>query len=391
MRETRCPVFDADSHLLEPASIWQEYLEPRLREAARSAFCLAPAGGVVLNGERAPELAHPHLPRYAIWRPGMSEDDVGALDLRFAHAPNPGACEPAARLRDMDAMGIDQALLLPTLFNEYHPLVKDVEVAAGLATAYNRWARDFAAAAPERLYPAAVLPLQDAERAIAELRRVAGQGFRAALIRPVFSNGRFPSDPHFDGLWRELEAQGIAAVVHPSPGLAAPELDANAPFIERVGRVADAGHPIAEFLAPAMDNAAFLVAILADGLLERIPRLRLLFAHSGVAWLPLALEKTETYLWLSHQERPVSLAPEELFQSRTCAVSFRAGDGSVRRMAAEFAPIAAFGSRYPNHDSGDAWQALEDLEAGGVPPALIERLMGANAARVLGLTRAEAS
>jgi predicted TIM-barrel fold metal-dependent hydrolase len=315
----------------------------------------------------------------------MSEDDVGALDPGLPHAPNPGASDPAARLRDMDAMGIDQALLLPTLFAEYHPVVKDAELAAALASAYNRWARDFAAAAPARLFPAAVLALQDVERAIAELRRAAAQGFRAALVRPVFVNGRLPGDSHYDRLWSELEALEVAAVVHPSPGLAAPELDANAPFLERVARVADPGHPIAGLLAPAMDNAAFLVSILASGLLERFPRLRLLFAHSGVSWLTLALEKAETYLWLSHQERPVSLEPERLFERRATAVTFRAGDGCVRRMPEVLAPVAAFGSRYPGHDTGDAWQALADLAAAGVPEASVGRLMGGNAARVLGV------
>ena len=81
----------------------------------------------------------------------------------------------------MDAMGIDRAVLYPTYFLHYFPVVQNPDVAWALARAYNAWIKDFASADPERLIPVAVLPTQNVGLALEELKRVAQLGFRAAM------------------------------------------------------------------------------------------------------------------------------------------------------------------------------------------------------------------
>src|SRR5205823_3762877 len=110
----------------------------------------------------------PNIPSYAVWRPGMTWDGIGELDPGKRHRANEGASEPFARLRDMDAMGVDQALLYPTWFAEGFPLVKDPDVAYALARAYNDWIAGFCSAAPERLFAAAMIPLQNMDFALQE-------------------------------------------------------------------------------------------------------------------------------------------------------------------------------------------------------------------------------
>ena len=384
------PVFDSDSHVVEPPAVWDEYLDSAYRVMARTWFWHE-SGAVgphtVLNGRPVPELPTPNLPRHAIWRPGMTPRDVGALDASHRHEPNPGASDPQARLKDMDAMGVDQALLFPTRFLEYFPLVENPDVARALAAAYNDWVLDFCGAAPGRLFPVAVLPLQDVNFAVGEVRRVKALGFKAALVRPVFSNDRYPVDEYYRPVWQELAAGGIAAWVHPSAGPAAQEPDANAPFVERVALNLGIGHPVAEFVAPPMDNAAFVVAMMADGLLERYPDLRVGFTHSGTGWLTLALEKTETYLWLSpRQAEPVSLEPEDLFFNRQTFIAFNSGDGTIRRMHGLFEKTGVWSSHYPNHDTASAWEGITYLQEGGAPGSAVESMFGANVARALGVT-----
>lgn len=378
-------VFDADSHVLEPQAVWDKYLDPEYRVVARSWFWhevdeVGPH--TILNGRPAPELPSHNIPRYAIWKPGMTPDDVGKLDPGKRHGVNPGASDAKKRLKDMDAMGVDKALLFPTMFGEYFPLVENPDVAWALARAYNTWVLEFAKAAPERLIPAAVLPMQDAGFAVREARRVAALGFRAVTIRPVFVNGHFPSDAYYRPLLAVLEELGLVACIHPAAGPAAKEMDSNSAFIERVTGNLNLGHPVAEFIAPAMDNATFLLAFMSDGLWEKFPKLKVAFMHSGIAWLPLSLEKTETYLWLSNQEDPVSLNPEGVFEHRQNAVTFSGGDSSVRRMPEVFAQVGAWGSRYPNHDAASAGEAIKDLQQGKVPAATIAALMGDNIARL---------
>ena len=67
---------------------------------------------------------NPNLPRHALWRPGMTWDAIGALDPQIRHPMTRGRRDPQARLADMDAMGVDQALLYPTWFAEGFLLVQ---------------------------------------------------------------------------------------------------------------------------------------------------------------------------------------------------------------------------------------------------------------------------
>ena len=87
---------------------------------------------------------------------------------------------PHARLKDMDAAGIDQVMIFPSTF-VYLPLVENADAAYICARAYNDWAYDYCSADKKRLYPAAVLPVQNVDYAIEELRRVAKRGFQVGV------------------------------------------------------------------------------------------------------------------------------------------------------------------------------------------------------------------
>jgi uncharacterized protein len=60
--------------------------------------------------------------------------------------------------------------------------VTDPDVAYALARAYNGWIADFCKVAPNRLFAAAILPLQNMDFALEEMQRVA----RIPSVRAVF-------------------------------------------------------------------------------------------------------------------------------------------------------------------------------------------------------------
>ena len=132
-------VIDVDSHAYEPESIWSDYINAGGRDAVRRAFSRQ-GDQIILNGKPAKPLNRSTINRQAIWRPGMSLDEIGALDPTKAHAVNPGASESAARLADLDTLGIDHQVVFPTLFGEYFPALEDAGAAIVLARAYNDWA-----------------------------------------------------------------------------------------------------------------------------------------------------------------------------------------------------------------------------------------------------------
>ena len=191
----RFAVFDANSHIVESPAIWETYLEPDYRALGK--FSLWREDGryasyLKINGEAHHDQVNPNIPRYAIWRPGMTCEQIGELDPDTRHAMTEGASDPQARLRDMDAMGVDQTLLYPTWFAEGFPLIKDPDCANALARAYNNWIADFCQAAPDRLYAAAMIPLQNMDYALAELRRIVSMPcFRGVFLRPLFVQGRY--------------------------------------------------------------------------------------------------------------------------------------------------------------------------------------------------------
>jgi len=231
-------VFDSDSHVVEPPALWEKYLDPEYRTLGKHALWRQEgraAAYLKVNGEMFRDKGNPNLPRHALWRPGMDWDAIGALDPRVKHPATEGASEPLARLADMDAMGVDQTLLYPTWFAEGFFLVSDPDVAYALARAYNEWNADFCKAAPERLFAAAILPLQNMDFALDELQRVVRiPAVRAVYIRPMFVENRYLNHPYYDPLWAELERLGITAAVHATPGLWNSEWTSHGPFFEKI-------------------------------------------------------------------------------------------------------------------------------------------------------------
>ena len=317
----------------------------------------------------------------------------------------------------MDAMGVGQAVLFPTVFAEHFPLVRNPDVAAVLARAYNDWVLELASAAPDRLHPVAVLPMQSLFHARQELDRVAGRGFRSVLVRPMFHDvpviepagpgrtpgdgflfwgypspaGVFVNDRHFRPLWERIAELDLVACVHPSVGITNPEPCSAGSFVERVAQRLRIGHPIAEATACFQDNSLFLTAALFQGLLEDLPGLRLAVCHSGASWLPLVLEKAETYLWLSIPSvftpppRPVTLEPEDVVADHPLVVSFDSWESSIAELPDLYRHHAAWSSRYPQHDASAPADALALLGRSGVDAADIVRFMGANAAALFRL------
>jgi predicted TIM-barrel fold metal-dependent hydrolase len=413
-------VVDVDSHVYEPAAIWDDYVPSGDGDRVRRAFFsrIDDDGTVstTLNGTAAKNLNRSKLIRQAIWRPGLTIDDIGDLDPTVPHPINPGAWDPAARLADMDALGIDRAVVYPTLITEYLPQIIDRDAAVLLCRAYNDWLWDFAAVAGGQLYPVAALPLQDPPAALEELTRAHGKGFRAALLRPAFyrlADARdslgaqmvqvmaqqqvgaeldtsglpvFIEDRPFRPVFDRCVELGMVACVHPSTNITGPDAISSGGFAERVSERLGVHHTVVEPIAHMQDADLFMTTVFFHGLFEDLPELRVAIAHSGTTWVPLALEKSETYLWLGGGGgMPVCLEPEEVWARHPVLTSFDSWERPVGRMVERIGDKAAWGSRYPSHDTGTPQEARQMLEDAGVDGSTIDRLLGGYATEIYGL------
>jgi predicted TIM-barrel fold metal-dependent hydrolase len=415
-------VFDSDSHIVEPPELWEKYLDPEYRTLGKHALWREEGrtgSYLKVNGEIFRDGTNPNLPRHALWRPGMSWDAIGELDPHTRHPINEGARDPGTRLSDMDAMGVEQALLYPTWFAEGFFLVRDPDVAYALARAYNDWIADFCKSAPRRLFAAAILPLQHMDFALEELRRVAAMPcVRAVFLRPMFVDNRYLNHPYYDPLWAELERLEMTAAVHATPGLWNPEWTSHGPFIEKMkDRLAQTpipgggggpfaggsigplgttgftaatplGHPLAPIFANWLDNHLFVASTLIGyTVMERYPAMKVVVAHGKASWMQEVLEKMEAstrVIPLLHHY-PVSTEPEEMWEHGNVMLGFDAEERLIRKLPQDFAHKIVWGSRYPHHDATSAWDAIAQLREAAVPEPMIARMMGENAARQFGV------
>jgi len=321
-----------------------------------------------------------------------------------------GCRDPQARLQDMDALGTDQVMLFPTWFVRL-ALVRSVEAATVLAQAYNNWVLDYCAADKRRLFPCAVLPLQSVEASIAELRRVAKLGFKAAAVRPCFWNGRYPTLAEFDPLWREFEATGMVLAMHTFPSREAltPEwgermaqarghsgqgllftdesvVYSPGQFVSNITAAMDPAIDASETLGFLLEAMTWVTVVVQTGWLEKFPKLKAAVLESNASWLPLVLARSSNFsnLFAFQRDNRLIRDPVDVFNER-CFIGFESDETLVYRLWDVFQDVAIWSSDYPHHDAEDAWDGLHHMAEFKVPVAAQKKLMGENARTLYGI------
>ncbi len=356
-------VVDADGHVVEPLACWASAPEAHRPRITRDA---AGYEHVVVGDKEI--LA---VPLGTLATPGQRFSDPAAfrsLDEALA-----GGSDPVARLVDMDAEGIDQAVLFPSV-GLYCWAIDDPDAAVALARAYNDWLAGYCAAAPTRLFGAAMLPMQDPAGAALELRRAVTElGFHAAFVRPNPCRGRSLSHRSYDAVWSAAEDLGVPIGIHEGSSVIVPTLGADRPFNPLILHAVS--HSFEEMLAYAQ--------LAAFGVFDRHPGLSVIFLESSGGWLPFWLERLDEQAESFGGFCPdMKLEPSEYF-ARQCYISFEVDEQTLPVLA----PLIGderivWGSDYPHHDATfpGAVEAIRRTVA-PCPPATQARVLGLNAQR----------
>lgn len=409
------PVFDCDSHVVEPPAIWDEYVPAKDRAWVKSQFCFHTDSDLLfINGRVVPagrERSNAAEVGWARWdKKEVGKLTPGTPEWNHKFGRLLGCRDPHARLKDMDALGTDQVMLFATWFVRL-ALVRDAKAAAILARAFNDWVHDYCAADRKRLFPCAVLPLQSVEASVEELRRVAKLGFKAAAVRPCFWNGRYPTLPEFDPLWREFEALDLVLAMHTFPSREAltPEwaqrmaaargtsgqglmftdeavVYSPGQFVSNIAAAMDPSIDTSETLGFVMEAMTWVTVVLQTGWLDKFPKLRAAVLESNASWLPLILARATNFsnLFAFQRGNRVIKDPMEAFRER-CMIGFESDEMLVYRLWEDFQDIAIWSSDYPHHDAEDAWDGLYHMDEFKVPEHARRKLMGENARRLYGI------
>src|SRR5712664_4501264 len=185
-------IFDADTHIIEPAEPVEEYL------AAADRAKLAALGPVI---GRAPAKAG--MSRYRIGKTPALNRRLGSRerveppaargardggtpwDVRWQGPPFPSdrvSFDPHARVRDMDIEGIDVNMVLPSGGVPGFAGLEDVVLEAAMYQAYHRFLADYCGPYPDRLTSVILVSARDAAAAVAEIRRCSREAWPVGIF-----------------------------------------------------------------------------------------------------------------------------------------------------------------------------------------------------------------
>src|SRR5436190_724064 len=155
-------VIDSDGHILEPLTLWKDYLDPAYPDRAPKLVIDSDGKERLLVEE---QVLGSQQGMGGIGGVGARQGVVSAETMSYEEG-RPGGFDPHKRIPDMDLDGIDAAFLYPSM-GLFAGAVHDPELAAALCRAYNRWLADYCKPYPDRLFGIAMLPMQSIDHAIA--------------------------------------------------------------------------------------------------------------------------------------------------------------------------------------------------------------------------------
>src|SRR5271168_282866 len=194
-------VIDSDGHILEPLTLWDDYIDPAFRDRAPKVVVDTDGKQRLLIEE---QVLGSRQGMGGLGGVGARQGAVSAETMSYEDG-RPGGFDPHKRIPDMDLDGIDAAFLYPSL-GLFAGAVQDPAFAAAMCRAYNWWLADYCKPYPDRLFGIAMLPMQSIEAAIGEMRFARETlGFRGGFLRPNPYHDRKLHDPVYEPFWRAAE------------------------------------------------------------------------------------------------------------------------------------------------------------------------------------------
>jgi len=369
---------DSDGHVLEPPDLWEKYLDPAFRDEMPLSHVGYVGDDYAYSLEcRVKSVSMPtFLSGITAAMPGLKE--------AYAEYQNLG-WSPEVYRRVLDRSGIDKMVVYPTvgLFATSVPTLS-AETAAAYRRAYNRWLNDFCTDCDDRIVGVGSLDLRDPVEAAREARRcVVDYGFRALTVHPNPVT-IYPLFHEFhDPLWEVLSELDVPIGFHSGAGT---------PLDVGVSHFHDwtAGRGVAAF---ALGYMLVSMAMIGGGVLERFPRLRVVFLEAGVGWLPYMLDRMQAGIQGSNRDgsrfipmQGLTMHPSDYFR-RQCFVASDPDDPDIAHAIEQLGDECIVTATDFGHPEGRGYmQAIDEtLALKGISDESKQRIMWDNPARLYGL------
>ena len=304
------------------------------------------------------------------WRPRVFRDDkdaqvveTGGREIRAAISE---FVDIEGILAAQDEAGVDRVLLCPWVPLLYY----DAEPDDGLARAriQNDALTGLVRANSDRVAALGALPLQDPELAAGELRALMEAGVLKGVEVAASVRGVFLGDDRFEPFWAAAEASGALVFVHPTTrGFDSPAFQ---------------DYYLWNTVANPLETAVTAAHMVAAGLMERHPRLRVLLAHGGGALMAVRGRLRHAHGFQPQASARLSESPDDSI--RRFYFDSLTHDDELLRALIDYAGSerVLLGSDYP-FDMGDARPA-DAVRRLGLAPDVEAAILAGNAERLLG-------
>lgn len=361
-------IFDTDAHVEESVETFAALAtDPRWKQQAPTIVDGANRGFWRIEGYLHPKVVGKGVYTFGTpHRPG----DHGVDLARKTNRGSQELTDPAARLADMDQEHVDVSVNFPTLFLTY-PVADDSAFLGALVRSYN----DFMAARSKgsggRLRWVAALPWPDVEGATAELRRVHELGACGVLL--LGTVGEMPlEEARLFPFYAEAERLGMPLCVHVGWGFP-PLTNLYSTIFQAIAT---------PFVLPIF--MAF-TAMIAGGVLDRFPKLRVGLFEAGIEWVPYWIDRlARFYRQPPGGSRDVGLPGHEPIEYIKRGNLFFSCELDERKITAVAEDIGddciVYASDLPHaHRVFSAVDLFRDRN--DVPAALKDKILGANGQR----------
>lgn len=334
-----------DSHYVESPTFWADVLPPSLAER-------------MPRSEKDPDGTHEtifvdgHSFRRQIPTMYRKRDGDGLTIVERNNKRREGATNPDARMKDLDQEGVWAEVVYPSL-GLWNGLIEDPELVRDAAYHVNEWiASEILAKYPRLVFPAAI-PMHVVEHAVTEVQHAATLGYKAVFL-PNRPRVEVPdlNDDCWMPLWAACAEARMVLTFHIG----------NEPTDLVAFR--GPGGAVMNWVEASWGGQRAAFKLIAAGVLDRHPELKVLISEGGAAWVPFLGDRmNEAYRQLSFFVRPkLSLTPKELLYRQVYA-SFQHDVSAVEAVTGSGYQNVVWGSDYPHVEGtfGHTQDTLHEL------------------------------
>jgi len=389
-RELDFPIFDADNHMYETEEALTKFL-PKKYAKAIEYIDIKGRTKIVVRGTISEYIPNPTFAVVAA--PGAQEEYYrhgnpdGKSYRELIGEPMkslPAFREPAPRLALMDELGVDRALMFPTLASLIEERLKDdpeliqVIVHSLNQWMYETWQFDYEG----RIFATPVIFMGLVDEALEELEWVIERGARCVLIRPApvpgFRGTLSPGLPEFDPIWERIQAAGLLVGMHASDSGYNQIANWWEHSSEFLPFQPSAFRALAQGRRPIYDTMAALVC---HGAFTRFPDLKVAAVENGANWVRSLLGDLDDVYHKMPQEFAEN--PREAFLRNVYVNPFWEDD--LQSLVDLVGPDhVLFGSDYPHPEGlADPISYVDELE--GMDDGVKAKIMGGNLAGLMGV------